>query len=164
MYWFLLKKALPFTLTFIFGALLSGLTGLFGTSQERTGAVLTTTRTYEFGRSCRTRRHKLVAETKPLNILKVPAANIRGTGVEAIYSYPVPANVTFGADGKVLKVERVGGWQAREGSEAAQAVWDAVERAGRQIQFEPETLNGSPVTVTKEVAIPFLHMQHYSEW
>ena len=164
MYWFLLRKALPFTLTFIFGAVLSGLTGLFGTSEKRTEAVVTTTRTYEFGKRCRMRRHQLVAESRPLSIIKVPAANIRGTGVEAIYSYPIPVNVTFGAEGKVLKVERFRDWQAREEGEAAQAVWDAVERAARQIQFEPQTLNGLPVTVTKEVEIPFLHMQHYSEW
>ena len=34
MYLFLLKKALPFTLTFIFGAALSGLIGWFGHSEK----------------------------------------------------------------------------------------------------------------------------------
>ena len=34
-------------------------------------------------------------------------------------------------------------------------MWAAVERAARQIQFEPETINGMPVSVTKEIEIHF---------
>ena len=70
MYSFLLKKALPFTLTFVFGAALGGLVGLFGPS-ERAGSFVGT-RTYEYGNRCRMRRRNLVAETKPLVILYKP--------------------------------------------------------------------------------------------
>jgi hypothetical protein len=142
MYLFLLKKALPFTLTFIFGAALSGLAGLFG-SPEKKGESWSGTRTYEFGSRCRLRRHRLVAESKPLAILDQPAARyyIPGTGTKA-----VRVNVTFGADGTVKKVEHLQPLLPEE-------MLKAVERAARQIKFTPETINSVPVTVEKEVEI-----------
>jgi hypothetical protein len=142
MYWFLLKKALPFTLTFIFGAMLSGLAGLFWTLEKRTGAVLTT-RTHEFGKRCRMRRQHLVAESKPLHILDKPAAlyYIPGTGTKS-----VRVKVTFGADGKVQKVKHLQPLLPEE-------MLKAVERAARQITFTPETINSMHVTVEKEVEI-----------
>lgn len=152
MYSFLLKKALPFTLTFVFGAALSGLVGLFGGPEKKYEYV--GTRTYDYGGRCRMRRHNLVAETKPLNILNVPAADLIGTPGENIYTYPVSVDVTFGAGGKVLKVEPLGSWQGHERDETTQAVWEAVERAARQIEFEPETVNGLGVVVTRRVDIP----------
>src|SRR5215213_4358064 len=149
MYLFLLKKALPFTLTFIFGAALSGLLGLFGHSGKKAESIFFT-RTYEFGSRCRMRRQNLVAESKPLNIISVYGAELRGTGGEKVYTYPVSVDVTFGAGGSVLKVEPLGSWQGHERDETAQAVWGAIERAAREIQFEPETINGMPVTVTRK--------------
>ena len=82
MYLFLLKKALPFTLTFIVGAALSAVTGLFGSSEQKVEYVRFTTSNYEFGRRCRMRRQRLVAESKPLTILDVPDAVWQG-GVRA---------------------------------------------------------------------------------
>ena len=141
MYLFLLKKALPFTLTFIFGAMLSGLLGLFGSSEKQAGSVLGT-RTYEFGSRCRMRGHKLVAETKPLVILFKPAARYpSGAGMKS-----VRVNVTFGSDGKVSRVEPL------QPSLPA-AMSEAVERAARGIEFTPETLNSVPVSVEKEIEI-----------
>ena len=149
MYWFLLKKALPFTLAFVFGAALSGLVGLFG-SPEKKGDSWPGTRTYEFGSRCRVRRHHLVAESKPLNILYQPSADLSRVSPAAGDVEHVTVNVTFGANGKVQKVEPAGGGLVR------QEVWEAVEGAARQIQFEPETVNGLPVTITREVDIqPF---------
>ncbi len=99
MYWFLLKKALPFTLTFIFGAALSAVTGLFGTPEQKAESFVGT-RTYEFNSRCRMRRHNLVAETKPLVILFKPDARYpSAAGIQS-----VRVNVTFGSDGKVSRV------------------------------------------------------------
>ena len=140
MYLFLLKKALPFTLTFVFGALLSGLTGLFGSAEKKAESVLST-RTYEYGRSCRTRR-QLVAESKPLTILFKPDARYpSGAGTKS-----VRVNVTFGSDGKVSRVEHLQ-------PSLPSAMLEAVERAARGIEFTPEKINSVPVSVEKEVEI-----------
>ncbi|HYP51910.1 MAG TPA: hypothetical protein VEQ42_00120, partial [Pyrinomonadaceae bacterium] len=101
MYLFLLKKALPFALTFVVGTALGGLTWLFGGSEKKAEKALVT-RSYDFPGRCgsRARRHKLVAESRPLLILFKPDAR-----------YPlapegrVRVNVTFGADGEVKAVE-----------------------------------------------------------
>ena len=155
MYLFLLKKALPFTLTFIFGALLSGLMGLFGSSEKKAEYVLTT-RTYEFGSRCRMRPRNLVAETKPLVILFKPDARYMGVGTNAADSARV--NVTFGADGEVKDVKPLASlYHGRDESLVrVKVMWEAVEAAARQIQFTPETINGIPVTVEREVEIRFL--------
>ena len=148
MYSFLLKKALPFTLTFVFGAALSALVGLFGSPEKKTEYAFTT-RTYDYGGRCRmrARRHNLVAETRPLNILRKPVADLTGIGAATDDGGAVTVNVTFGADGKVQKVEPAGGRFVRR------PVWEAVEGAARWIQFEPETVNGLPVTVSREIDI-----------
>ena len=155
MYWFLLKKALPFTLTFIFGAALSGLIGLFGSSEKKAESVVGT-RTYEFGSRCRMRRHNLVAESKTLAILHKPDA-ILPAGSGGFKSNPefIPVNVTFGADGKVQQVEPPAclAYDCYDMRDERSGRWEAVERAARQIQFTPETINGVPVTVVKEVKI-----------
>ena len=157
MYLFLLKKALPFTLTFVFGAALSGLVGLFGTSEKKAESVVTT-RTYEFGSRCRMRRHNLVALTKPLRILYKPDAR-RPFGPEAEEKAfePVQVTVTFGADGKIKAVTPTGGCFSDEAAKRLRlpSVTDEVERAALMIQFEPETVDGMPVTVTREVEIRF---------
>lgn len=157
MYLFLLKKALPFTLTFIFGAALSAVTGLFGASEKKPESW-SVTRTYEFGSVCRVRRHHLVAETKPLLITFTPDAVVsvgpkslrQGTGVRVL------AVVTFGADGKVQGVESASLLSAcgkYKGDEVSGEMLGAVKRAATQIQFEPETVDGVHVTVTREVGI-----------
>jgi hypothetical protein len=163
MYWFLLKKALPFTLTFIFGAALSGLMGLFGASEKKTESVLTT-RTYDFGKRCRMRRHRLVAESKPLTILNVPDAvwpsdfkpDSSWPGErKASYWFPgAYVSVTFGADGKVQRVEPSDEHYPSLGN-ADKVAWECMARAARQIRFEPETVDGRPVTVTRDVEIRF---------
>ena len=68
MYWFLLRKALPFTLTFIFGALLSALVGLFGSSKTSYELVRVQQHVGEFGRGrreCRTRRSERPEALEP---------------------------------------------------------------------------------------------------
>lgn len=158
MYWFLLKKALPFTLTFIFGAALSGLMGLFGTSEKKAESFIGT-RTYEFNSRCRMRRRHLVAESKPLAILNVPKA-VWPYGLEAEPKdrEPVKVSVTFGADGKVQYVTTAAPDFSDESYNTVNRLTPvryAVERAAGMIQFEPETVDGRPVTVTREVEIRF---------
>lgn len=154
MYLFLLKKALPFTLTFIFGAALSAVTGLFGASEKKSELVFST-RTYEC-ESLRMRRRHLVAESKPLAILHKPDAilPVASGGVMSNSEF-IPVNVTFGADGKVQQVEPPAclAYDCYDMRDERSGRWEAVERAARQIQFTPETINGVPVTVVKEVKI-----------
>ena len=147
MYSFLLKKALPFTLTFVFGAALGVVGGLFGSSEKKAESVLGT-RTYDYGGRCRTRPRRLVAESKPLTIVRKPHV-----------TYPldsagsVRVSVTFGSDGTVKEVSPLtSSLSEREQSLVRmKALWEAVESAARKIQFTPERVDGVPVTVTREV-------------
>jgi hypothetical protein len=159
MYSFLLKKALPFTLTFVFGAALGGLAGLFGHSEKKVESWSFTS-TYDYGGHCRMRRHNLVAESKPLTILSKPDAVLTGVGAWKGDAEPVKVLVTFGADGRVQGVESYRDWCARSYKSQPEvlrtAVWEAAVRAARQIEFRPETVNGLPITVTQDVEIRLL--------
>lgn len=168
MYSLLLRKALPFALTFVIGSLVGGLFKAVGIG----GAGAWNSRAYFYrhgGRhSCdmRARQRYLVAESKPLMITFKPDAVVpAGFGALTWGRYSVTANVTFGADGRVLEVvptvsELVGCPQAMKDAAARNAapkpVWEAVERAARHIQFQPETVDGVPVTVTQDVEIRFM--------
>jgi hypothetical protein len=160
----LLKKAVPFALTFVLGSLVGGLFKSVGFGVEAPARSYS----YNFGegRSCRARARGryLVAETKPFVITFKPDAMLpAGTGALALVPDSVTATVTFGADGKIHNVEpeKLVGCAAAmttlKDEEAAargnKIVWAAVERAARQIQFEPEMENGLPVTVVREVNI-----------
>ena len=146
----LLKKALPFMLTFVVGTALGGLTWLFGGSEKKAETVVVT-RTYDFKSRCgNARSHKLVAESKPLVINFTPDARYPGGSADS-----VRVNVIFGADGEVAGVmplstlsDAPDGYRVME-----KAKWEAVGRAARQIRFTPETINGVPVTVEREVEI-----------
>src|SRR5215212_5047477 len=105
MYSLLLRKALPFALTFILGSLVGGLFKAAGFGGQSAGNARAFRYSYGGRHSCRMRfqRRDLVAESKPLTILFKPDARrpdeLRGTDKEGIRSLSV--NVTFGADGKV---------------------------------------------------------------
>ena len=153
----LLKRVLPFTLTFILGAVIGGLFNV-----RRAGPAMWTWPdkatpllghdgpfgdALREGRSCRMYRRDLVAETKPLLILFKPDARFLRVGEG--YRNSVWVRVTFGADGKVQKVEQLQPL-------LPDVMLKAVEHAAWQIQFEPEMINGVPVTVTKDVEIHFM--------
>src|ERR1051326_1745359 len=156
MYSCLLKKLVPFALTFVVGAAIGGLFNSFGWRSTPAFGGLGVGPSYRFERryTCRMHARDLVAETKPLVILFKPDARLpRDLGVRWP---PEPVSVrvlvTFGADGKVQQVEPVEGGldlvsearAERQGiveSLGAHVEWDAVERAARQIQFQPETVN-----------------------
>ena len=167
MFSILLRKALPFALTLTAGTAL-------GWAFEPAPPAASTwpeSATQALGREgpfgeprgrghghCRMRRHYLVAETKPLVILFKPDARWprgvdMGKGLHA-----ARMRVTFGADGTVQKVSPMAGWP-RGGDDASvefKAVWESVERAARQIQFTPETVDGIPVSAEREVEIRFM--------
>ena len=102
------------------------------------------------------RGRNLVAETKPLNILHVPdAVWPRGLEAEQKDFDTVSVSVTFGADGKVKTVTPFHSCLSHEAADRLPSVRDAVERAALLIRFEPEMVNGMPVTVTRDVEIRF---------
>ncbi|HJQ34276.1 MAG TPA: hypothetical protein VJ866_19005 [Pyrinomonadaceae bacterium] len=168
MYSHLLKKALPFTLTLVVGAALGG---LFNPRGERSPSWASWhCGRYEFGSGerrghdhCRMRRRYLVAESKPLTVLSTPDAVLTHTTTGALFMPPAHVLVTFGSDGNVQAVEPLDDyavkaklyWPTAAADPLAADAWQAVERAARQIRFEPETINGMPVSVTKEVEIRF---------
>jgi hypothetical protein len=159
MYSCLLKKLVPFALTFVVGAAIGGLFNSFGWRSTPAFGGLGVGPSYRFERrySCRMHARDLVAETKPLVILFKPDAHWP-SGLEAPKSdmEPVLVNVTFGADGKVSYVKASGGCFSESAVARLKPVRDAVERAAFQIQFEPEMVNSVPVSVTKEVEIHFI--------
>jgi hypothetical protein len=143
---YLLKRALPFSLTFIIGAAVGGFFNLFGAG-DRGPRTSRYTYTYEGGRSCakKFRRHHLVAETRSPIILFKPDALYPSFG-EGAASNSARVRVTFGADGKVQGVEQLPPLLSG-------TMLKAVERAARHIRFIPATVEGVPTTVTEEVEI-----------
>ena len=164
MYSLLLKKTLPFALTFVIGSFIGGLFKFFIPGAQRVERPRAYYYGYGEGRtSCKHARGRyLVAESKPLTILFKPDAML-SAGWAAPTAVPdsVTVSVTFGADGKVQYVAPVTigcliPMKDRDATEAARKnnpVWDAVERAAWQIKFEPEMENGVPLTVNREIEI-----------
>jgi len=159
MYSLLLRKALPFALTFVLGSLVGGLFKSIGIGGPSAGNARAFRYSYGGRHSCRMRfqRRNLVAESKPLRITFKPDARWpRGLEAEDTAYEPVRVSVTFGADGKVSAVTPEGGCFSDSAVARLQPVKDAVERAALMIQFEPETVDGIPVAVTREVEIRFM--------
>ena len=149
MYSLLLKKAIPFALTFVLGSFVGGLFKSFVSGGRSYGHARAYHYDYGEGHSCgmRARQRYLVAESKPLAILFKPDAGY--PGVSEGHRNSVLVNVTFGADGKVQNVEHLQPL-------LPDSMLKSVERAAWEIQFEPEMVNGLPVSVTKEVEIHFM--------
>lgn len=159
----LLKRVLPFTLTFIMGAVVGGLFKAHSAGPvmwtwpySNATPLLGHEGPFGYGHSCRMRARSLVAETKPLVIRFIPDAHWpHSLDGEKGEHQSALVRVTFGADRKVQQVEPVGwplAWRLHEG----EPIRFAVESAARQIQFEPEMINSVPVSVTKEVEVHFL--------
>ena len=166
MFSILLRKALPFALTLVVGTMLGWLfepgppAAFVWASPEHSSPLLGPDGPSGEPRGrghCRMRRHYLVAETRPLVILFKPDARWpRGVDMGKGLN-PVPVRVTFGADGTVQQVSPTDVWPLvrDDGADEDKAVWESVERAARQIRFAPETADGVPVTVRREVEIRF---------
>jgi hypothetical protein len=157
MFSLLLKKALPFALTFVVGTALGGFAGLFGGSGKKAEMVFVT-RTYDSHGRCGAHRQKLVAETVPLVIHSTPEVWLpRGSGWEKDNEPAAVVRVTFGADGKVQDVRPLTSlFRVRdENLVDVKVAWESVEDAARRIQFTPEIVNSVPVTVTRDIEMRF---------
>jgi TonB family protein len=148
----LLKRVLPFMLTFAVGAALgwlfnfSGAGGRFAevtTRLERREAPFG----YGYGRSYRMYRRNLVAETKPLVVLEQPPAIYTTEAKRHSFGGAVRLSVTFGADGTIKNIERLRG--------QLYGLTEAAERAAWRIKFIPATENGLPITVTRTIEYDF---------
>lgn len=149
----LLKRVLPFTLTFAVGAALGW---LFNFNVAGGRFVKVTTRLeqkipfgdgYGYGRSCRMYRRNLVAETKPLVVLEQPPAVYTTEAKRHSFGGAVRLSVTFGADGTIKNIERLRG--------QLYGLTEAAERAAWRIKFIPATENGLPITVTRTIEYDF---------
>jgi hypothetical protein len=147
----LLKKLVPFALTFVVGSAIGGLFNSFGSRSTPAFGGLGPSYRFERRYSCRMHARDLVAETKPLVILFKPVVHLSG-----VFGELWRVRVTFGADGKVQAVEPLGGWEHDTYIATVPRKWEAIENAARQIQFTPETVDGIPVTVTREVNIELM--------
>lgn len=148
----LLKRALPFTLTFIIGAAAGGFSQLFA---ARGGGWLKDRGTYGYygRRGCgkKFRRHHRAfdhaPERTPVSILHKPVARHPSADEWGRLSSgfePVRVRVTFGDDGRV---------RAAAGLAGAPDINKAAERAAWGIRFLPATFGGAPTTVTEEVEV-----------
>jgi len=155
----LLKKAIPFALTFVLGSFIGGLFKSFVPGGQSTNHARAYYYGYGEGHSCRmrARRSYLVAESKPLLISFKPDARWpRGIMMRGGVPPSARVNVTFGMDGKVAEVSPAESWLMDWQTSTLKGVWLDVERTAKEIQFEPEMVNGLPVTVTREVEIRFM--------
>ena len=148
----LLKRVLPFTLTFALGAAVAGFAGLLRPGGGRTysHAVLEQQGyTLREGRSCPTtvKRHKLLAESKPLSIQHRPNAVYTAEARKRAFTGTVRLRVTFGADGAVRGVETLQG--------QPYGLTQSAERAAWRINFSPAMENGLPISVTRAVEYDF---------
>jgi Gram-negative bacterial TonB protein C-terminal len=133
----LLKRALPFTLTLLFG---SGLGSIFsGTSTETQPRVTTTTRTYS-GCSAH-RRSSAAAESTPLIVTFEPNTRLTEAARRNKTVGVVELLVRFDADGKATVVDHL--------TTLPDGLTEEAERAAERTVFRPATINGKPYTVTE---------------
>ena len=154
----LLKRVLPFTLTFILGAAVAGIAGLLRPGGDRSYVALER-HSYGWGegRSCRTtvKRHKLLAESKPLAINHRPNAVYTAEARRRAHTGTVRLRVTFGADGKVKAVETLQG--------QPYGLTQSAERAAWRTNFTPALENGLPISVTRVIEYDFPSEQTVDE-
>jgi hypothetical protein len=141
MYFSLLKRALPFTLTLLVG---SGLGSIFSGASTRTQSsnVTTTTmltsRTYSCGAH---RRNSVAAESTPLIVTFEPNTRLTEAARQNKTTGVVELLVRFGADGKATVVDHL--------TTLPDGLTEEAERAAERTAFRPATINGKPYTVTE---------------
>jgi TonB family protein len=144
----LLKRILPFTLTFALGAAAAGIVGLF--TGDGAGVFKRRQQTYYGGGGggcSKGYRHKLLAESKPLYIKYQPSAVYTSEARRRDFAGTVRLRVTFGADGAVKAVETLQG--------QPYGLTQSAERAAWGITFLPSLENGLPVPVTRTIEYDF---------
>ncbi|HWS56822.1 MAG TPA: hypothetical protein VN228_21980 [Pyrinomonadaceae bacterium] len=147
----LLKRALPFALTFAVGAAAGGFFQLFGAREGGHWGRWNYHRNYEGRRGCgkKFRRHYFAPEAKPPVILFKPDAQVpRSAAGGAALPERVRVRVRFGEDGKVQEVNPY-----VEGEFVSAGFYEAATRAARHIQFIPALADGVPTATTEVVEI-----------
>jgi len=151
MHEYLLKRALPFTLTFVVGAAVGGSFQLFGAGGPRPWSGRHSY-TFEGRHGCDKKFRRRAFEAAPASrrpvILFKPDARWPDDHSQVAYDYApqfVRVSVTFGDDGKVRAAKALDG-RTRGMNESA-------ERAAWQMRFNPATVDGVPTTITEEVVI-----------
>jgi TonB family protein len=147
----LLKKALPFTLTFIVGATVGGLFKSHRSYEAAWSVNVTPLMGHEgqFGdrHGCRAYRRRLLAESSPLVINSQPTATYTTMAKRHGLTGVVRLRVTFGADGSVKEVVPL--------RLLPDGLTESAEAAAWQIKFTPATENGVPISVAKTLEFDF---------
>jgi hypothetical protein len=136
----LLKRALPFTLTLLFG---SGLGSIFsGTTTPRTAtqSSVTTTNSRTYGCASQ-RRASALTESTPLIVTFEPNTRLTEAARRNKTVGVVELLVRFDADGKATVVDHL--------TTLPDGLTEEAERAAERTAFRPATINGKPYTVTE---------------
>jgi TonB family protein len=148
----LLKKALPFTLTFIIGATVGGLFRSHR-SYEATwdwhARAVPLGPEVPYGRHdhCRMHRRYLLDESRQVVIISQPAAIYTTMAKRHGQTGIVSLRVTFGADGTIKDVSPL--------KSLPYGLTESAESAAWQIRFTPATENSVPISVTKTIEFDF---------
>lgn len=136
----LLKRALPFTLTLLFG---SGLGSIFsGTSPRSEQSRVTTTTTMSSTYSCRSKhRARAASESTPLIVTFEPNTRLTEAARRNKTVGVVELLVKFDADGKATVVDHL--------TTLPDGLTEEAESAAERTVFKPATINGIPYTVTE---------------
>jgi TonB family protein len=138
-----LKRALPFVMTLIVGMMLGS---IFGWNRPAAKSVreerfVTVT---ERRSSCRASRgRRAFSESTPLNITYEPNTAYTPEALKNKTTGVVQLRVRFNADGTTTVVEHL--------STLPDGLTEDALRVSAQTRFEPETYNGQPVSVTKDM-------------
>lgn len=136
-----LKRALPFTLTLIVGIAFGSLVNLFSKGTSVAPAPRFEPPTYHARGGCGKRRRSAIPPT-PLNIISEPSKRYTKEAFKNKVTGVVRLRITYGSNGSILDVEPL--------TTLPYGLTEEAERVAWQINFEPATVNGLPVTVTQD--------------
>lgn len=138
----LLKRALPFVLTLIAGTGLGSIFGFNSSTPKTTSG--SPSGTVERRYSCPSqRRRAFQSDSTPLKITFQPNTRYTPEALKNKTTGVVQLRVRFNADGTTTVVERL--------STLPDGLTEEAERVVERTQFTPATINGEPVSQTKEM-------------
>ncbi len=141
-----LKRALPFLMTLIVGMMLGSIFG-WSSSAPKTSPYYTRGEgagVSERRSSCRSNRgRRTFSESTPLKITYEPNTTYTQEALKNKTTGVVQLRVRFNADGTTTIVEHL--------STLPDGLTEEAVRVAERTQFEPETYNGQPVAVEKEM-------------
>ena len=142
------KRALPFALTLFVGTGLGSIFG-FNSTPKKTNATsapderIHTLTERRSGCPDSYRRRDYVGESTPLNIRYQPNTSYTRVALKNETTGVVRLLVRFNEDGTATVVSRL--------STLPDGLTEEAVRVAERTQFDPETVNGQPVAVTKEM-------------